>query len=79
MSYYLVEVCRLHQITEDEYKTRVIAEDMSIYLPQPNPKFAPTDWFDRAAFLPLGRPLDILFQFNIGVSVFISTNNFVAL
>ena len=22
---------------------------MSIYLPQPNPKFAPTGWFDRAA------------------------------
>jgi hypothetical protein len=53
MPYYMSEVCRLHQITEKEYKTRVIAGDMSIYLPQPNPKFAPTDWFDRVA-LALG-------------------------
>jgi hypothetical protein len=50
MPYYKAEVMRVHKIAdEQEYNRRVIDGDQSIYLPQPNPKFAPTLWFERAA------------------------------
>jgi hypothetical protein len=50
MPYYKAEVMRFHNITSDEeYNRRVIEGDQSIYLPQPNNRFAPTLWFERAA------------------------------
>jgi hypothetical protein len=50
MPYYKAEVMRVHNITdEQEYNRRVIDGDQSIYLPQPNNRFAPTSWFERAA------------------------------
>jgi hypothetical protein len=50
MPYYRSEVMRVHKITdEQEYNRRVVEGDQSIYLPQPNNKFAPTSWAERAA------------------------------
>ena len=46
MSYYKAEVILFHQISEEEYDTRTLEGDQSIYLPQPNNKFEPT-WYDE--------------------------------
>lgn len=40
---------RHHNITSDEYDRRTLEGDESIYLTQPNRKFAPTYWIQRAA------------------------------
>ena len=39
MPYYKAEV-NLHSITSDEYDSRTLEGDQSIYVPQPNPMFA---------------------------------------
>ena len=49
MPYYKLEVMRLHQLSEEEYNRRVLEGDTSIYLPQPNSKFEPTDYMERVA------------------------------
>ncbi len=49
MPYYKAEVMRLHNITSDEYNTRTLEGDRSIYLPQPNPMFEPTHYDERVA------------------------------
>ncbi len=49
MPYYKAEVMRLHSITSDEYDSRTLEGDRSIYLPQPNPMFEPTHYDERVA------------------------------
>ena len=49
MPYYKAEVMRLHSITSDEYDSRTLEGDRSIYLPQPNPMFEPTRYDERVA------------------------------
>jgi hypothetical protein len=40
---------KFHNITSDEYDSRTLEGDQSIYLPQPNPRFEPTDYMERVA------------------------------
>ena len=49
MLYYKAEAMRLHSITSDEYHSRTLEGDRSIYLPQPNPMFEPTHYNERVA------------------------------
>ena len=49
MPYYKAEVMRLHSITSDEYDSRTLEGDWSIYLPQPNSMFEPTRYDERVA------------------------------
>ena len=49
MPYYKAKVMRLHSITSDEYDSRTLEGDRSIYLPQPNPMFEPTHYDERVA------------------------------
>ena len=49
MPYYKVEVMHLHSITSDEYESRKLEGDQSIYLPQPNPMFEPTHYDEQVA------------------------------
>ena len=47
--YYKDEVLRVHNITSDKYDRRTLEGDESIYLPQPNKRFAPTLYKYRVA------------------------------
>ena len=50
MPYYKLEIMKVHNITSDEeYSRRIIEGDQSIYLPQPNQKFEPTNYEIRVA------------------------------
>ena len=49
MPYYKAEVMQFHQISDEEYDRRTLEGDMSIYLPQPNPKFEASDYMERVA------------------------------
>ncbi len=40
---------RFHQLSDKVYDKRTLEGDQSIYLPQPNPKFEPTDYMERVA------------------------------
>lgn len=51
MPYYKAEVMRLHNISDEEYDRRTLEGDQSIYLPQPNVKYGPTDWDMRIAHI----------------------------
>ena len=49
LPYYKQEVCRVHNISSEEYDRRTLNADESIYLPQPNPKFESTWYSERVA------------------------------
>jgi hypothetical protein len=49
MPYYKAEVMSVHGLTSEEYDRRTLEGDQSIYLPQPNRKFAPTLYMHRIA------------------------------
>jgi hypothetical protein len=49
LPYYKQEVCRIHNISSEEYDRRTLNADESIYLPQPNPKFESTWYSERVA------------------------------
>jgi hypothetical protein len=49
MPYYKAEVMRVHNLSEEEYNRRTLEGDQSIYLPQPNRKYSPTLYMQRAA------------------------------
>lgn len=49
LPYYKLEVCRVHNISSEEYDRRTLNADESIYLPQPNPKFESTWYSERVA------------------------------
>jgi hypothetical protein len=49
MPYYKEGVMSLHNLTSEEYDRRTLEGDESIYLPQPNRKFAPTLYMHRIA------------------------------
>lgn len=49
LPYYKQEVCRVHNISSEEYNRRTLNADESIYLPQPNPKFESTWYNERVA------------------------------
>ena len=51
MPYYKAEVMRFHSITSDEYDSRTLEGDRSIYLPQPNPMFEPTHYDEGVVML----------------------------
>jgi hypothetical protein len=49
LPYYKQEVCRVHNISSEEYDRRTLNADESIYLSQPNPKFESTWYSERVA------------------------------
>jgi hypothetical protein len=49
LPHYKQEVCRVHNISSEEYDRRTLNADESIYLPQPNPKFESTWYSERVA------------------------------
>ena len=53
LPYYKQEVCRVHNISSEEYDRRTLNADESVYLPQPNPKFEST-WFSERVAHVLG-------------------------
>ena len=66
MPYYKAEVMRFHNITSDEYDSRTLEGDMSIYLPQPNPKFEPSWYDERVAHVLNLSYLELQDKFNRG-------------
>jgi hypothetical protein len=49
LPYYKQEVCRVHNMSSEEYDRRTLNADESINLPQPNPKFESTWYNERVA------------------------------
>lgn len=56
MPYYTTEVMRLHNISDEDYDRRTLEGDQSIYLPQPNNKFEPTNYEQSGKRLELRVP-----------------------
>lgn len=51
LPYYKQEVCRVHNISSEEYDRRTLDADESIYLLPPNPKFESTWYSERVAHI----------------------------